>query len=371
MNARTAFRLRACVRDRTSVRFWRKVASGEVTLLRKLRGHDNVVTLLDVAVGPQRDAVFLVLEYAEHGDLGGLLDSQQQLGRALFDEAELKSLARQLLLALQHCHRFMVAHRDVKVTNLLYTSIGRLKLCDFGLARQMDDQHPDPKLTLHVVTLWYRAPELLLGASSYTTKIDLWAAGCVVAEIARGGKPLADGSDERAQLAKICDVLGPPSVAIWPDLDTEIPGASRLVREVLASSQKDYFSKLNLFVPTIADLGLNFLSALLCYDPTARATAKAALRHAWFDAQPKPKPPHLMPTFDPRRAPRHQLSSGSRPFGHRAPSRHVLARSGLANPPSDSRDNPALASSHHHHRGMRKRMCTLHGDHTVRSPQTH
>ncbi len=134
----------------------------EVSTLRLLRGHANVVTFLDVAVGARRDAVFLSLEFAEHGDLGTLLDDRSlRKGRKrLFDISQTKCLARQLLLALRHCHERYVCHRDVKVANLLYTAEGRLKLCDFGLARIIPSI--DRQLTQNVVTLWYRAPEVLL-----------------------------------------------------------------------------------------------------------------------------------------------------------------------------------------------------------------
>ena len=134
----------------------------EVSTLRLLRGHANVVTFLDVAVGARRDAVFLSLEFAEHGDLGTLLDDRSlRKGRKrLFDTSQTKCLARQLLLALRHCHERYVCHRDVKVANLLYTAEGRLKLCDFGLARIIPSI--DRQLTQNVVTLWYRAPEVLL-----------------------------------------------------------------------------------------------------------------------------------------------------------------------------------------------------------------
>ena len=134
----------------------------EVSTLRLLRGHANVVTFLDVAVGARRDAVFLSLEFAEHGDLGSLLDDRSiRKGRKrLFDISQTKCLTKQLLLALRHCHERYVCHRDVKVANLLYTAEGRLKLCDFGLARIIPSI--DRALTQNVVTLWYRAPEVLL-----------------------------------------------------------------------------------------------------------------------------------------------------------------------------------------------------------------
>ena len=133
----------------------------EVSTLRLLRGHANVVTFLDAAVGTTGRGVS-VLEFAEHGDLGSLLDDRAiRKGRKrLFDTSQTMCLARQLRLALRHCHERYVCHRDVKVANLLYTAEGRLKLCDFGLARIIPSI--DRQLTQNVVTLWYRAPEVLL-----------------------------------------------------------------------------------------------------------------------------------------------------------------------------------------------------------------
>lgn len=285
----------------------------EAAALRKLRGHANVVTFLDVAVGAKRDAVFLVLEYAEHGDLGSLLDDPKlrRPGQArLFDDSQTKALARMLLNALRHCHDRFVAHRDVKVANLLYTARGQLKICDFGLARVIAPRSADGAaapgdpgavraLTMNVVTLWYRAPELLLHARRYDHAIDAWAAGCVVAEVLRDGRPLLDGKTEDDQFAKVVDVIGAPSARVWRGFD-ELPrvkdGSARV-----PTNPSAYYSKLKIKVPEADDRALDFLSSLLCYDPVQRATAPEALGHAWFDDHPRPAAPLAMPQFPPRR----------------------------------------------------------------------
>ncbi|KAH8062928.1 cyclin-dependent protein serine/threonine kinase [Aureococcus anophagefferens] len=252
-------------------------------------GHASVVTFLDVAVGAKRDAVFLVLEYAEHGDLGSLLDDPKlrRPGQArLFDDSQTKALARMLLNALRHCHDRFVAHRDVKVANLLYTARGQLKICDFGLACVIavadgaaapGDPGAVRALTMNVVTLWYRAPELLLHARRYDHAIGT----------------------EDDQFAKVVDVIGAPSARVWRGFD-ELPrvkdGSARV-----PTNPSAYYSKLKIKVPEADDRALDFLSSLLCYDPVQRATAPEALGRAWFDDHPRPAAPLAMPQFPPRR----------------------------------------------------------------------
>jgi serine/threonine protein kinase len=290
----------------------------EIVSLKALRGHANIVTFLDVAVGARRDAVFLALEFAEHGDLGTLLDDRSiRKGRKrLFDAAQTKCLARQLLLALRHCHERHVCHRDVKLQNLLYTAEGRLKLCDFGLARVIPSV--DRPLTLNVVTLWYRAPEVLL-RGTYAQPIDLWAAGCVIAEIFRDGRPLAPGATPAQQWTKIIDCIGAPSEETWSGCES-LPG---LVDGSVASLPLPVgsfarASRLNQLVPDATASALDLLSGLLCYDPQRRDTAGEALSHAWFDERPRASPLHGMPSFDPaettgkRRAPAREPSAKRR-----------------------------------------------------------
>jgi serine/threonine protein kinase len=213
----------------------------EISSLRTLAGHPHVVKLLDVAVNRSRDGVFLVFEYCEH-DLAELLDHKM----CAFTESEVKTLVIQLLDALAFLHSRSVIHRDVKMSNLLYNNKGELKLADFGLARtfSIDRIEVDSRdgvrrisyapMTPRVVTLWYRAPELLLMPQSaspaaaraqvlprersaetkgraaplaspfrftYGPAVDVWSAGCVAAELLRGGSPLLPGTDEIDQVS--------------------------------------------------------------------------------------------------------------------------------------------------------------------------
>lgn len=162
----------------------------EVCLLRRL-SHPNIVRLREVVVGSKLESVFLVFEYCQH-DLAKLLDSMPRP----FALEEVKCLSTQLLHAVAHLHACRVLHRDLKMSNLLLTSAGGLKLCDFGLARTYVP--PTGAYTPRVVTLWYRAPELLLGAAEYGAPVDMWAVGCIVGELLLH-RPLMPASTELKQ----------------------------------------------------------------------------------------------------------------------------------------------------------------------------
>ena len=125
----------------------------------------------------------------EH-DLAGLAACQG----IKFTEPQVKCYMKQLLFGLEHCHKQSVLHRDIKGSNLLIDNKGILKIADFGLATFYDPEQKKP-LTSRVVTLWYRPPELLLGATYYGVGVDLWSAGCILAELV-SGKPIMPGRTE-------------------------------------------------------------------------------------------------------------------------------------------------------------------------------
>ncbi|EGD77230.1 CMGC/CDK/CDK10 protein kinase [Salpingoeca rosetta] len=253
----------------------------EVTTLKAME-HENVVQLLDIAVGGAHDQVYLIFEYCEH-DLAWLVDNLP----APFPETVAKSLTVQLLKGLRALHSMFIVHRDIKLSNLLLNSRGYLKIADFGLARRSGDP-PRPKTT-NVVTLWYRAPELLFGDKAYTSKVDCWSAGCVMGELL-AHKPILPGKSEVSQLDLIIQLLGTPNEAIWPGFSS-LPLASRFQLTAQPySNLKDEFR-------FISDRGIDLLQRLLTYDPHQRWSCDRALGHAYFREFPYPCTPDMMPTF--------------------------------------------------------------------------
>ncbi|GFY85226.1 protein kinase superfamily protein [Actinidia rufa] len=186
-----------------SVRFMAR----EIFILRRL-DHPNVIKLQGLVTSRMSCSLYLVFEYMDH-DLAGLAASPT----IKFTEAQVKCYMHQLLSGLEHCHKRHVLHRDIKGSNLLIDDGGVLKIADFGLASFFDPNHKQP-MTSRVVTLWYRPPELLFGATDYGVGVDLWSAGCIVAELL-AGKPIMPGRTEVEQLHKIFKLCGSPSDEYW------------------------------------------------------------------------------------------------------------------------------------------------------------
>ena len=266
----------------------------EVSLLRRLR-HPHIVSLIEVVVGSKMDSVFLVLEHVDH-DLSRLIDSSP----APFTPPVVKRLALQLFSAMAHLHGNHVLHRDLKLSNLLYSDRGELKLCDFGLARTaecLDPWRDEAAYTPKVVTLWYRAPELLLGARRYGAAVDVWSLGCVLGELLLR-RPLMPAPTELKQLEAMCDLLGAPNERIWPGFSS-LPLA-RTVR-LPVQPYNELPTRLARVPPTPETLDL--LNGLLAYDPRKRLSTREALKHPYFTSWPQPQPMHAMPRFGAPAAP--------------------------------------------------------------------
>jgi serine/threonine protein kinase len=155
--------------------------------------------------------VFMVFEYLEY-DLFGILETPE----IRLTQDHIKSWSKQLLSGVHYMHKNKVIHRDLKASNLLVNKRGELKIADWGLARSWNSDMK--RLTNRVITLWYRPPELLLGVSDYTPKIDMWSVGCIIAEMFRRSGFLR-GRDEATQLELIFKTCGHPSLENWPDLE--------------------------------------------------------------------------------------------------------------------------------------------------------
>ncbi|XP_017783565.1 PREDICTED: cyclin-dependent kinase 10 isoform X2 [Nicrophorus vespilloides] len=255
----------------------------EIQILLTCR-HENIVQLKEVVVGKslESSSIFLAMEYCEQ-DLASLLDNMQ----TPFTESQVKCIMLQVLRGLRYLHHNFIVHRDLKVSNLLMTDKGCVKIADFGLARWFGV--PLRPMTPHVVTLWYRAPELLLQAPTQTTSVDMWAAGCILGELL-GHKPLLPGRTEIQQLELIVDLLGTPSDTIWP-------GFSNLPALQNYTLKQQPYNNLKQKFPWLSGAGLRLLNFLFMYDPRKRATAEECLQSSYFKEAPQPCDPKLMPTF--------------------------------------------------------------------------
>merc|ERR1712023_159462 len=178
----------------------------EISILKELQ-HPNIVRLHDVIHTEKK--LTLVFEYLDQ-DLKKFLDSSDGL-----DAFTIKSLLFQLIRGVGFCHDRRVLHRDLKPQNLLINKDGDLKLADFGLARAFGI--PVRSYTHEVVTLWYRAPDVLTGSRKYSTPVDLWSVGCIFGEMA-SSRPLFPGTSDHDQLMRIFKVLGTPNEESWPTM---------------------------------------------------------------------------------------------------------------------------------------------------------
>ncbi|KAF9681665.1 hypothetical protein SADUNF_Sadunf05G0025600 [Salix dunnii] len=260
-----------------------KFMAREIIILRRLN-HPNVVKLEGLVTSRMSCSLYLVFEYMEH-DLAGLAASPA----VKFTEAQVKCYMHQLLSGLEHCHKRGVLHRDIKGSNLLIDNEGILRIADFGLASFFDPNHKHP-MTSRVVTLWYRPPELLLGATDYGVSIDLWSAGCILAELL-AGKPIMPGRTEVEQLHKIYKLCGSPSDEYWKK--------SRLPNATLFKPRDPYKRCIRETFKSFPPSSLPLIETLLAIDPVERQTATAALKSEFFTTEPYACEPSSLPKYPP------------------------------------------------------------------------
>jgi serine/threonine protein kinase len=271
----------------------------EIQTLRHCHEQDYIVDLLDIVVSAS--SVFLVFEYCEH-DLAKLLDSYyDRHKKSPFSQGAVKTLMKQLLTAVDCLHDHHIIHRDIKLSNLLYTHQGVLKLADFGLSRSFSSSHPKypSMLTPNVASLWYRPPELLWKTKTqqhnnttaqyhyYDTSMDLWAIGCAFCELLQGYPPM-NGRNELEQIQLVIDFVGQPPSHLLPTHIELLPNhLTTTTRKTQGSTNKklmlDQFSFLSLS-------GLRFLTGLLEYDTSKRWTTKEALQCDYLNKEEDPLP---------------------------------------------------------------------------------
>ena len=263
----------------------------EIMIMKKCH-HENILEILEIVTSKiysknnKKQEVYLVFEYMEH-DLSGL-----SLSKYKFNLPQIKYIMFHLLKAVQYLHKNNIVHRDIKCSNILINNTGKIKLADFGLARNINPNNTK-KYTYKVVTLWFRAPELLLGETLYTTAIDIWSCGCVFGELLAGVCPF-QAKDEIDLFEKICEKLGTPNELIWPGV-TKLPLWNRLCpKTIFPNSFREHYQKFN-FDETTMDL----FCKMLQLNPKKRITIDEALNHPFFNEHlPKMCTEKEMPKFD-------------------------------------------------------------------------
>lgn len=274
----------------------------EIMLLREI-SHENVVKLVNVHINPIDMSLYLAFDYAEH-DLYEIIRHHRDKVNQPIHTYTVKSLLWQLLNGLNYLHSNWIVHRDLKPSNILVMGEGEeqgvVKIGDFGLARIY--QAPLRALFENgvVVTIWYRAPELLLGAKHYTSAVDMWAVGCIFAELLTL-KPLFQGQEVKGppnpfqldQLDKIFRVLGHPTQEKWPMLVNHPHWQSD--QQHIQSHKYDNPALYSVVHLSPKNPACDLLSKMLEYDPHKRITAAQALEHDYFRVEPLPGRNALVP----------------------------------------------------------------------------
>lgn len=254
------------IRTECKIRLNFSTSLREVNLLLSIR-HPNIIFAKEIKFGHYLEKIFIVMEYCEY-DLKSILFSCVK-----FSIIQIKYIMRQLFRGISVLHENGILHRDLKTSNILLNNRGIVKICDFGLSRLHDCTGFG--MTRQIVTLWYRAPEVLLGEILYKSSLDVWSIGCIFGELILN-EVLFPGKSEIDQLSKIFCIMGTPNSNLWINLH-KLSAAQKIKFPV--QPYNNLGKKFNSFIDY---KGLNLLQRLLTYDPDKRITSKAARNHPFF-----------------------------------------------------------------------------------------
>ncbi|KAH9581990.1 Protein kinase domain [Trypanosoma melophagium] len=256
----------------------------EIMFLQALK-HPNIIKLLHVHRATNDKDIYLVFEYME-------TDLHVVIRANILEDIHKQFIIYQLLKTMKYLHSAELLHRDMKPSNLLVNSDCSMKVADFGLARSIlsleKEQVARPVLTDYIMTRWYRPPEILLGSTRYTKGVDMWAVGCILAELILG-RPIFPGRTTMKQLELIISVLGEPTAEDIAATNSQF--AEAMLRDI-RRSQVTTFAEL---LPKASPDALDLVEKLMRFNPNARLTAEQALEHpyvaAFHKAQDEPVAP--------------------------------------------------------------------------------
>ncbi|XP_077070274.1 mitogen-activated protein kinase 14A [Siphateles boraxobius] len=259
-----------------------KRAYRELRLLRHIQ-HDNVICLLNVFTPHSSlekfDTFYMVMPFVAQ-DLSQIMKKKQLTYNVII------YLFYQILRGLKYIHSAGIIHRDLKPSNLAVDENCELKILDFGLAR-----HAETEMTGYVVTRWYRAPEVIFNWMHYTQTVDVWSAGCILAEMITG-EVLFPGSDSIDQLQKILSLTGTPNSTLVTKMQSK--DAQSYVRSLPVQKKKAFKEVFSHMDPTAIDL----LEGMLVLDPEVRLTAKNGLSHPYLSEFHDPENEPVSPAYD-------------------------------------------------------------------------
>ena len=230
-------------------------------------GEENIIKLKHIIFIKKTGQLNLVFEYMETD----LLELMKSCEPKTLKEDQIRDIMHQTLSGLAFMHKYGFFHRDMKPENLLLTR-NKLKIADFGLAREIRSV---PPYTEYVSTRYYRAPECILKSTNYNSPIDIWALGCIMAEMYLHPQPLFCGANEKEVLFKICSVLGTPTHDVWND-------GIRQANIIGMKFPTCAGTELEKIIPEASSEAIDLMKSMLKWDPNKRATAKNLLKHPFF-----------------------------------------------------------------------------------------
>ena len=223
------------------------------------KGFENIINLKKIIFTKKTGVLNLIFEYMQQD----LLELMKQNEPKHLPEEKIKDIVYQTLQGLAFMHKYGFFHRDIKPENILLLN-DKVKIADFGLAREIRTL---PPYTEYVSTRFYRAPECILKSTNYNSPIDIWALGCVMAEMYLHPQPLFYGLNEKEVLYRICSILGTPNQDNWPEgmalahlKDIKMPNC--------------YKSELKDIIRDASEDAIDLMEKMIRWDPKKRETAE-------------------------------------------------------------------------------------------------